>query len=168
MKRIAYSLCLGMAVFLLSSCTSLVELPVRPSAYVVPTVMPVSVIAQCRPCPEISSIGIERVLSEAHQLEYLKKAGFQEADSDVLARGLRRRGYAEIDARRSKGVLRWIVLVGCDDGKSVQVSSAYEKLPPSHVWPDESAVLRQAFNGDGKPGVFMVVKMVKISEAEQE
>ncbi len=91
---------------LLASCAT-VKPPTRPVAYLFPTVTTMGDVQstlKARPCtPE----QITRVLDIVDEKHLFRSAGLLDADIAILARGISTRGYAELDARRTKCPYRW-------------------------------------------------------------
>ena len=81
--------------------------PTRPVAYLFPTVTTMGDVQnylKARPCtPE----QIARVIDIVDEQRCFRTAGLLDADIAILARGLSTRGYAELDARRTRCPYRW-------------------------------------------------------------
>lgn len=124
--------------FLQFSCST-VKPPVRPVAYMFPSVMPASSMAHCHPC-NVSFDKIEMALEQAHIMDDLKKHGMRDDELFILARGISKRGYGEVDARRSGGEIVWVAVFGVSD-EEICVVTAFREKPAQPIWPDGDAEL---------------------------
>jgi hypothetical protein len=57
--------------------------------------------------------------------------GVSETNLRLLARGLRNRGYAELDARRARGPIRWVAFQVMKDGETLIATAGYDSRPPA-------------------------------------
>ncbi|MBN2450417.1 MAG: hypothetical protein JXR77_08505 [Lentisphaeria bacterium] len=92
-----------------AGCRTPVAPPVRPVANLFPTLQPVTVLEGLEPS-DVADASLAEMLEEAGVLDPLRHWGLTTAELGTAARGLRRRGYAEIDARRCACPVRWVVL----------------------------------------------------------
>lgn len=116
------------AVLLALCACKTVEPPKRPVAYLYPAVEPMSIMNKCTP-REISPDGIRNALKEARALEILEKAGLQESEIALMARGISGKGYAELDARRTAKCPIQRLSMAVIGGK-VTIRCIYGKEPP--------------------------------------
>ena len=85
--------------------------PERPMAFMVPTLTRggnLENLHRLRVSPEI----LRSHLEEQQFWEPLRKAGLEESELETVSRGLRLRGYAELDARRTASPLQWVMFFG--------------------------------------------------------
>lgn len=134
---------LAIACIVVTSCTSLTP-PRRPVAYLYPTLVSMSEISTFNARPTTVE-NVKLFLKRAAVMDILTLAGLRDLDIDILARGLSTRGYAEIDSRNSKCLVRW-VSIAYDQGKTI-VKCGFLELPPApcryDIVPDEAAITPQ-------------------------
>ena len=87
-------------VLLLFGCATHELPPIAPQASLYPTVQSMDVLKMLSPV-ELTREELSQVLESAGTSEALSKAGLTEDVLDLALRGLRTRGYAEIDCRRA-------------------------------------------------------------------
>lgn len=115
-------------LLLAGCCTDAVLPPERPLAYVYPTLVPMNAIVDCVPV-QLDVNAVRTVLDKSQILEELVETGLLESELEILARGLAKHGYAELDSRRcKKAKLRWVSVFTYSD--KFVVCSGYDKLPP--------------------------------------
>jgi len=116
-------------VVVLAGCVG-VKPPERPVAYLVPSLVPYSVMARCVP-HKTSSQEVRGLLEQAGVLDSLLKAGMRDMELGIVARGLTSKGYAEIDCRKTAARVRWISLGY--DGKNYILRAGIAEAPKGPV-----------------------------------
>jgi len=114
-----------LAMAWLCGCSTVLP-PARPVAYMFPTVLPMSALEECIP-RETTVADIEACLARSELKASLLEMGLQPGDLAIMARGLSKRGYAELDARRVKGRLQWVSVCYLKAGTILRAS--YSSLP---------------------------------------
>ena len=104
-----------------------VKPPQRPVAYMYPTVMPMSALEACQP-KAVSAQEVRGLLEKAKVLSLLEAEGLLTGDVDIMVRGLTKRGYAELDARRTSGNLQWVAVMSLEQG--CLLLCGFKKMPP--------------------------------------
>ena len=120
------SLVLLLTALFLCGCPT-VKPPQRPVAYMYPTVMPMSALEACQP-KTVSAQDVRALLAKASVLPLLEAEGLLAGDVDIVVRGLTKRGYAELDARRTSGNLQWVAVMSLEQGSLLLCG--FKKLPP--------------------------------------
>ncbi len=120
-------LALLLTALLLCGCPT-VKPPQRPVAYMYPTVMPMSALEACQPKP-FSPQEVRGLLEKAAVLPLLEAEGLLSGDVEIMARGLTKRGYAELDARRTSGNLQWVAVMSLEQGNLLLCG--FRKIPPA-------------------------------------
>ena len=106
-------------VILVSGCLSSGHYPPeRPVAYMYPSVMRSQNLAMMKPCVT-DEAAIEAKLEALGVKAILGQYGMMRTELQTVVRGLRNRGYAEIDCRRTKCPVRFVIFF-CLDGKTLQ------------------------------------------------
>ena len=105
----------GGLLLLLSGCSS-VEPPERPVAYVFPTVRSLDSLNGARE-RQVGSAQIAGGLARAGVYDDLRAAGMLKDEHQLLARGLARNGYAELDLRKTPLDMKWLSLTTRQDGQ---------------------------------------------------
>lgn len=122
--------------------------PPRPLANMYPSLEPAAVLNALQPRPtdpdwlrrQLAAIALDRLL-----LQY----GFPDHEWPLLARGLSRRGYAEIDARKTGSPLRWMIFRAPSGNPQLMIIAAFDNLPhptvlaglqPDRTPPDRASV----------------------------
>ena len=85
--------------------------PERPVAFMVPTLTrggSLQALHRLRVSPDL----LRSHLEEQQFWEPLRKVGLEESELETISRGLRLRGYAELDARRTASPLQWVMFFG--------------------------------------------------------
>jgi len=124
---------LSIVGFLTCGCPQRFLPPIQPNVSLYPTVYPVRILDQCTPV-DLSPASLRQVLKHADWLDGIGKAGLSEGTAQLIIRSLRKRGYAELDARRSKAQIRWIAFRALLDGKTLVASAGYDhRPPPAHL-----------------------------------
>ena len=118
-----------------------VKPPSRPVAYLYPTVMPMSALESCTARPATPQ-EVRAILEEATLLPLLEKAGLLPGDLEIMARGLAKRGYAELDARRAPGNLNWVAILFREKG--CHVLGGFAKKPAAGAGFDAAILDGQA------------------------
>jgi len=113
------------AVFLCGCPT--VKPPQRPVAYMYPTVMPMSALEACQ-AKTVSAQDVRGLLEKANVLSLLEAEGLLAGDVDIMVRGLTKRGYAELDSRRTNGNLQWVAVMSLEQGSLLLCG--FKKTPP--------------------------------------
>ena len=90
--------------------------PSRPLAYMYPTLMSGTHLRQLA-AVEVTATVLRERLSALGLWEPLVSAGLTEAELATVVRSLAHRGYAELDARRTKSSVRWVAFLGLPDGR---------------------------------------------------
>ncbi|MBR6471311.1 MAG: hypothetical protein IKS83_05910 [Victivallales bacterium] len=90
--------------------------PQRPLAYMYPTLMSGTQLRQLKAI-EVSVAELRARLELLGLWEPLEMAGLTEAELATVVRSLAHRGYAELDARRTKSQVRWVAFLGMPDGR---------------------------------------------------
>ncbi len=116
MRRFGIWTFISLTVFTLLSCST-VKPPQRPVAYIYPSLVPMSAIQLCTPV-QLDDATIRKLLNESRTLSILENAGLRQSEIAILARGLAKHGYAELDARRSKSDISWLT-ISCRDDSTV-------------------------------------------------
>jgi hypothetical protein len=107
---------------LLSGCLSSGHYPPeRPVAYMYPSVMRAQNLSLMKGCPADES-AIEAKLDELGVRAILEQYGLVRAELQTIARGIRNRGYAELDCRRTKCPVRFVIFFSLD-GKTIQAEA---------------------------------------------
>ena len=119
-------LALLLTALFLCGCPT-VKPPQRPVAYMYPTVMPMSALEACQP-KTVSAQDVRALLAKASVLPLLEAEGLLAGDVDIVVRGLTKRGYAELDARRTSGNLQWVAVMSLEQGSLLLCG--FKKLPP--------------------------------------
>lgn len=111
-----------LGTILLSGCISSGHYPPeRPVAYMYPSVMRSQNLAMMKPCmtdeaaidAKLEALGVKAILEEY---------GMMRTELQTVVRGLRNRGYAEIDCRRTKCPVRFVIFFSID-GKTIQADA---------------------------------------------
>ena len=105
----------GGLLLLLSGCSS-VEPPERPVAYVFPTVRSLDSLNGARE-RQVGTAQIAGWLARAGVYDDLRAAGMLKDELQLLARGLARNGYAELDLRKTPLDMKWLSLTTRQDGQ---------------------------------------------------
>lgn len=110
--------------------------PQRPMALLFPTVYPATVLDNARPVS--CTVADIRATLTAAGLDHAAWIRTMPHDQfEVLARGLRERGYAEVDGRRVGESLVWVTfrgtVLGAEDTPALVVTSGYRQVPPGPV-----------------------------------
>lgn len=105
--------------------------PQRPLAYMYPTLMSGTQLQQLKSV-EVTVALLGEYLKALGLWEPLVAAGLTEAELATVVRGLSRRGYAELDARRTKSQVRWVAFLGLPDGR-LTIEGWNEALPGKMV-----------------------------------
>ena len=104
-------------LFLLCGCVDTgYQPPQRPLAYMYPTLMPGTQLRQLRGV-EVTVALLRQRLEGLGLWEPLVAAGLTEQELATVVRSLSHRGYAELDARRTKSPVRWVAFLGLPDGR---------------------------------------------------
>ncbi len=111
---------------LLCGCPT-VKPPQRPVAYMVPTVMPMSALEACQP-RTVTAQDVRGFLEKAKVLSLLEAEGLLVGDVDIMVRGLTKRGYVELDSRRTSGNLQWVAVLSLEQGSLLLCG--FKTLPP--------------------------------------
>ncbi len=90
--------------------------PQRPLAYMFPTLVPGDVMRRLSP-QTVSTDELRRHLTTLGVWDDLVAAGLHEIELQTLIRGLQRRGYGELDARRCDCRVRWVSFSGVAPGR---------------------------------------------------
>lgn len=109
------AVCGGGLLLLLSGCSS-VEPPERPVAYVFPTVRSLDSLNGARE-RQVGTAQIAGWLARAGVYDDLRAAGMLQDELQLLARGLARNGYAELDLRKTPLDMKWLSLTTRQDGQ---------------------------------------------------
>ena len=105
--------------------------PQRPLAYMYPTLMPGTHLQQLK-AVEVTVAALGEYLKTLGLWEPLVSAGLTDGELTTVARSLAHRGYAELDARRTKSSVRWVAFLGLPDGRLV-IEGWNEALPDKVV-----------------------------------
>jgi len=122
MKYLAYFL----LIFIMVSCRTVLP-PERPVAYMYPTVCPAAILSEMHPA-KITRQELRDALSDMNLIADIDNSGMLSTDLAVILRSLTKRGYAEIDARRSKLPWQWISL-SVPAENTLQVVCGFRKFP---------------------------------------
>lgn len=137
------------------SCVG-VKPPERPVAYMYPMLVKMSEIADCKPTIA-SPDNVKSLLAQAHLLEPLMAAGLRNVDLGILARGLAKHGYAEIDARRAACPVRW-ASIAFRAGAAI-IRSGFKELPPDEcrfgIKPDDSSARQTIERGSYGQSIYV-------------
>ncbi|MDX9979390.1 MAG: hypothetical protein RBU25_04990 [Lentisphaeria bacterium] len=104
--------------------------PVQPNVSLFPTAFPVRILDQSA-ATELPVSSLRQVFEHTGWADGLGSFGLSESNAALLARGLRQRGYAELDARRAEGSIRWIVLRVLPGNQALLATAGYEHRPPN-------------------------------------
>lgn len=96
--------------FLLTGCRTY-QPPQRPVAYMYPTLMSGTQLRRLTP-QNTSPADLQSYLESMELWRPLVKAGLETPELETLSRSLARRGYAELDARRSACPVAWVAFMG--------------------------------------------------------
>ncbi len=113
---------------LVVSCTT-VEPPSRPVGYMVPTVRTGTSLGSLAP-REISSQALAICLRTNGCMEPLVNAGMLPHELEIVSRGLASKGYAEIDARNARGLIRWLAFSSHPNGM-LEIRASFAEQPPA-------------------------------------
>lgn len=105
--------------------------PLQPNVSLFPTAFPVRILDQSAPT-ELPVVGLRQMFEHTGWEDGLGSFGLSESNADLIARGLRQRGYAELDARRTEGSIRWIVLRVLPGNHTLLATAGYERRPPAN------------------------------------
>ncbi len=130
MHRAPSVLCLSLAIGLLGVGCQQFNPPVQPNVSLFPTVFPVRVLDQSA-ATDLPVACLEEVIQHASWQDGFGQFGLSEANADLIVRGLRRRGYAELDARRAGGTIRWVAFRVLPGGDTMAVTAGYDRRPPA-------------------------------------
>ena len=119
----------GVMMLLLGGGCRTVQPPERPVANLFPTLMPMAGLQSFQPRP-VTPEQVAALLTRTGCLELLRKAGMLDTELNVLARGIERRGYAEIDARRAHTPLLWLA-VASTGPTAWKIVAGFPDYPPS-------------------------------------
>ena len=86
-----------------------------------------SALEACQP-KAVSAQDMRSLLAKAAVLPLLEAEGLLAGDVDIMVRGLTKRGYAELDARRTSGNLQWVAVMSLEQGSLLLCG--FKKLPP--------------------------------------
>jgi DNA-binding protein H-NS len=134
--RLAGTVGVAALLFLLAvglGCRSAREAP--PLAFMFPTLYSPRILEDVTPTPT-SAKNVESILRRFGLARDLRDAGMADRELEVIARGLSNRGYAELDARRADGRVRWVSFRGKTpngQGKPVLVVTAGYWLRPGDL-----------------------------------
>lgn len=103
--------------------------PLQPNVSLFPTAFPVRILDQSA-ATELPVASLRQVFAHTGWEDGLGSFGLSESNAELLARGLRQRGYAELDARRTEGSIRWIVLRVLPGNQALLATAGYERRPP--------------------------------------
>ncbi len=103
--------------------------PLQPNVSLFPTAFPVRILDQSA-ATELPVASLRQVFEHTGWEDGLGSFGLSESNADLIARGLRQRGYAELDARRTEGAIRWIVLRVLPGNQTLLATAGYEHRPP--------------------------------------
>ena len=120
---LSYAL-LGSLIVTLTSCTTF-EPPPRPVAYVFPTIRDMASLDDVEE-RDVTVKDIHGWLARAGIYNELRAGGITDDDWMLLARGLRRGGYAELDLRKTRIGFRWVT-ISCLKGGTVEVMIGYDR-----------------------------------------
>jgi hypothetical protein len=127
---VPFGLCLVLIAGLLScGCPQFLP-PIEPTVSLFPTVFPVAILDQSSPV-DLSPAALQEVIRHAGWQDGFGKFGLSESNLRLLARGLRNRGYAELDARRAGGAIRWVAFRVLPGGKTLAATAGYDSRPPA-------------------------------------
>ncbi|MBO4619190.1 MAG: hypothetical protein J5654_03695 [Victivallales bacterium] len=119
-------------MLLLSGCVDPgYQPPQRPLAYMYPTLMPGTQLQQLKSV-EVTVALLGEHLKTLGLWEPLVAAGLTDGELTTVVRSLAHRGYAELDARRTKSSVRWVAFLGLPDGRLV-IEGWNEALPGKRV-----------------------------------
>lgn len=130
MHRAPFALGLSLALGLLGCGCHQFNPPLEPNVSLFPTVFPVRILDQSS-AADLPVASIREVIGHAGWMDGFGTFGLSDANLDLIARGLRRRGYAELDARRAGGTIRWIAFRVLPDGDTLAVTAGYDQRPPA-------------------------------------
>ena len=105
--------------------------PQRPLAYMYPTLMPGTQLRELK-AVEVTVAVLRENLKTLGLWEPLVAAGLTETELTTVVRSLAHRGYAELDARRTKSQVRWVAFLGLPDGR-LAIEGWNEALPDKKV-----------------------------------
>jgi len=118
-----------LALFFSSGCRTTVRPPERPVANLFPTLMPMSSLQSFQPRPATPE-QVAALLARTGCLELLQEAGMLNTELSVMARGIERRGYAEIDARRARTPLLWLIVASLGP-ETWKIAAGFPDYPPN-------------------------------------
>lgn len=114
-------------LLLLSACRT-VEPPQRPVAYLFPSVRTMGALEGLQ-AQDIAVADLAALLDATGCGPLLRQVGLLDQELAIVARGLAKRGYAELDARRSSGPILWVTFAGMNGGH-LEITAAFQHLPP--------------------------------------
>jgi len=124
-------LAVGAAIIFLSGCLSVPSRP--PYIGMFPSLHAAGTLNEVKPY-KIDATRVQELLRTAGIDVSLGEFRLKEDDFRLLARGLSRHGYAEIDARRSASQVRWAVLKSLPETEKenaiLSVETGYWQRPP--------------------------------------
>ena len=86
-----------------------------------------SALEACQP-KALSAQDVRELLAKAKVLPLLEEEGLLAGDIDIVVRGISKRGYAELDSRRTSGNLQWVAVMSLEQGSLLLCS--FKKTPP--------------------------------------
>lgn len=129
------------------------QAPPRPLANMYPSLEPAAILETLQPRP-IAADWLRQQLAALDLDRQLQLSGFPDHDWALLARGLSRRGYAEIDARKTGSPLRWITFRAPAGTRQLIVTAAFDALPAaatrSGLQPDRTPPARTDTTAEGQ------------------
>ena len=108
--------------------------PNRPLAGMYPSVLPPSELGRFHNV-QTDEAELESHLRELGLWEPLVRAGLLQTELRVVARGLARRGYGELDARRCNSGIRWVAFVGLPKGMITILAESDKNELVRGQWP---------------------------------
>ena len=121
-----------LALILFAGCRTY-QPPERAVAYMFPSLIPGGSLNMLHP-QEVSADELTLFLKHNALLELLEDAAFPPDEMQIVCRGLKRRGYAEIDARRSERKLQWMAFLGSAENEITVCVAVSGQATGKIVW----------------------------------
>lgn len=128
-KRLMRRMLMCLPAVLAMSCATTVAPPARPVGYMVPTVRTGTSLGSLAPM-EISSQALAVCLRNNGCMEHLVNAGMLPHELEIVSRGLASKGYAEIDARNARSLIRWLAFSSHPNGM-LEIRASFSEQPPT-------------------------------------
>ncbi|MCK5801616.1 MAG: hypothetical protein KAI66_02230 [Lentisphaeria bacterium] len=116
-------------MLLCAGCATVLP-PEHPTISIYPTVYPVRILKGLVPA-NVPPNTLQTLVSQAGWLDGFGGSRLADSDWRLVARGIARKGYAEIDGRRAGGRIRWITFAVPKESRELRLTAGYARRPPS-------------------------------------